>query len=275
MEKGIIPIVMGGLGNQMFIIASAFVVSKTNNYKLYIFKNTINNNQHNIHKIDYNSTIFREFGIHIDNIFRNIRNIDAFKDYKEHSADINNNGFDEWNPAEVEKGTLMNRYYQYYPTISLFENEIRTLFLTGINDFIKQFKINTHSCAFIHVRRGDYLHASHIHYIQPISYYQHCVEQLLQMNKEVKKIFVLSDDITWVKEQLFFQQFNIIENFNELESIALMSLCKGGAICANSTFSWWGAFLGAFEKRNPVFVPKKWINTHCDIHLFPDEWIQV
>jgi len=277
MEKGIIPIVMGGLGNQMFIIASAFVVSKTNNYQLYIFKNTIDNNQHNIHKIDYNSTIFKEFGTHINESFRNIPNIDDFKDYQKHSLHINNNAFDEWNPSEVKKGTLMNRYYQYYPNISLYENDLRVLFVKGLINFTQQFQVEPDSCAFIHVRRGDYLSVSHIHYVQPISYYKYCIEQLLEMNKKVKRIYVLSDDIDWVKKQDIFLQnnFHIIENLNELESIALMSLCKGGAICANSTFSWWGAFLGAFEVRNPIFIPKKWINTHSDLHLFPSEWIQV
>ena len=53
-----------------------------------------------------------------------------------------------------------------------------------------------------------------------------------------------------------------------------MSLCKGGAICSNSTFCWWGAFLGTYEKRNPVFVPKKWISVKDDMsNLFPSEWI--
>ena len=52
----------------------------------------------------------------------------------------------------------------------------------------------------------------------------------------------------------------------------LMSLCKGGAICSNSTFCWWGAFLGTYEKRNPVFVPKKWISVKDDMsNLFPSE----
>jgi hypothetical protein len=277
MEKGIIPIVMGGLGNQMFIVASAFVVSKTNHYTLYLFKNTLDNNQHNIHQIDYNLTIFKEFGIHISDNFRNIKNIDAFKDYNHHSIQINNNAFDEWNPLEVKKGTLMNRYYQYYPTISVFENEIRNLFLTGLYEFINRFQISVDTSAFLHVRRGDYLSLSEIHFIQPLSYYQQCVNELLQRNKHISKIYILSDDSTWVKSQTYFQEniFDIQENLNELESMALMSQCKGGAICANSTFSWWGAFLGAYKERNPVFIPKKWINIDSVIDLFPPEWIQI
>ena len=56
-------------------------------------------------------------------------------------------------------------------------------------------------------------------------------------------------------------------------TLALMSLCKAGAICANSTFSWWGAFLGAHGVRAPVFVPERWIGgDKLPVALFPDEW---
>jgi hypothetical protein len=54
-----------------------------------------------------------------------------------------------------------------------------------------------------------------------------------------------------------------------------MSLCNSAAICANSTFSWWGAFLGAYEMRNPVIVPKKWINEPYAENLIPEEWIRI
>ena len=54
-----------------------------------------------------------------------------------------------------------------------------------------------------------------------------------------------------------------------------MSKCHAGAICANSSFSWWGAFLGAYEKRNLVFIPRDWIR-NCKVDcLFPDEWIKL
>ena len=77
----------------------------------------------------------------------------------------------------------------------------------------------------------------------------------------------------WVKEQEYFNSeiFEQYESSDELESLALMSLCLGGAICGNSTFSWWGAFLGAYSLRNPVFVPKNWIKMDITC-LFPDEW---
>jgi len=53
-----------------------------------------------------------------------------------------------------------------------------------------------------------------------------------------------------------------------------MSLCEKGAICANSTFSYWGAMLGAHSSGNTVIVPKDWCKDP-PICLFPDEWLIV
>jgi hypothetical protein len=273
-KKGIIPIMSGGLGNQMFIMASAYVVSIVSNYPLYILKNTLDNNKHNIHKYDYNKTIFKYFGIAINLEYTKLKEHIDFKDYIYHSHNFSN-GFDAWDPYKVEEGTIMMSYYQYYPSLQNFENEIRFNFLKGLSHINLNEDIKEND-AFLHVRRGDYLEHQNIHFIQPISYYYECVEQLLKMNDNVSKIHVLSDDIEWIKERKLFKGniFHIVENLDELQTMLLMSLCKGGAICSNSTFCWWGAFLGTYEKRNPVFVPKKWISVKDDIsNLFPSEWI--
>jgi len=92
----------------------------------------------------------------------------------------------------------------------------------------------------------------------------------------VSKILVVSDDVSWVEGQEYFkdEKFEIYKSDNELETLAVMSACKAGAICANSTFSWWGAFLGAHSVRNPVIVPKNWISLPV-VSLFPEEWISI
>jgi hypothetical protein len=277
MEKGIIPIMSGGLGNQMFIIAASFIVSKILNCPVYIFQNSLANNIHNLKKHDYNKTIFKYFGKIINIEYTKITSLTDFKYYTYHSHGMNE-GFDPWNPYNVKTGTIMASYYQYYPVFVNFEKEIRETFLKGLSEhrskIEKLFDIKE-TDIFLHVRRGDYVQQSNIHFLQPNSYFYECVEQI---NKGACQIFVVSDDIRWVKERRIFRDkiFVHIENLDELETMALMSLCKGGAICSNSTFSWWGAFLGAYEKRNQVFVPKHWISIKEDMtDLFPKEWKQV
>ncbi len=100
--------------------------------------------------------------------------------------------------------------------------------------------------------------------------------KLLRERLAPERIYVCTDDPQWVKSQPFFSDpiFTLVDLPNELDTLALMSQCKYGAICGNSTFSWWGAFLGAFGERAPVIVPKKWINEPVDC-LFPKEWIVV
>lgn len=265
-EQGIAVIRVGGLGNQLFQVCSAFVVSKYNNCPLYITDIKDSDNPHNKFNNDYKKSIFRYFNTEliIDNY--------TFINHGVHNC------FNKWNPLEITKGTIMNDYYgQYYPTLEPFEDEIRGILLKGINnisnDILKTNYITTNSI-FIHIRRGDYVENSHKHYLQSISYYEKAYNYIKTL-KTIENVYILSDDIEWVKEQKFFQELpNKIfwENKDELYSITLMSLCKGGAICANSSFSWWGAFLGTYSIRNPVVVPSRWISVGI-VDLFPKEWI--
>ena len=290
--RGIIPIMCGGLGNQLFIMASSYVVSQLLNCPLFIFTNTLSNNKHNLSKLDYNKSIFKYFGVIFEIDYIHISKIEYFKDYVYHSHGMDK-PYDHWNPNDVKVGTMMSSYYQYYPAIMNYETQIREIILKGLSDYQKivQEYVENESTVFVHIRRGDFVELSDIHYLQPESYYCDCIQELIKEKKGAKEINILivSDNISWVRNNTIFNQhfskiynehkevsIGYAMNLNELETMALMSLCKGGAVCSNSTFSWWGAFLGAHEKRNTVFVPKKWINIKDDMSdLFPKEWIQV
>ena len=79
-----------------------------------------------------------------------------------------------------------------------------------------------------------------------------------------------------IKSENFFanERFTIFEG-DELETLALMSLCTNGTISSGLSLGWWGAFLGAYAKRNPVVVPKKWIKIPDSQSLLPEEWITI
>ena len=101
-------------------------------------------------------------------------------------------------------------------------------------------------------------------------------KRAIQILKPINPVIIVSNDIDWVKTQPYFSDTRYFEIFegNEIETLSVMSLCTSGAICANSSFSWWGAFLGAHAERNNVIVPSNWVgdNVHS---LFPEEWIRV
>lgn len=124
----------------------------------------------------------------------------------------------------------------------------------------------------LHVRRGDYL--TNGNYIElPLQYYF----SSLNMLGKTGTILIFSDDIPYCKKTMGLMAKNIVfvEGQTDVEDLWLMSKCKN-FIIANSTFSWWGAWLGeinggriihpgaifkgAMEKSHPVkdFFPKRW-----------------
>lgn len=137
----------------------------------------------------------------------------------------------------------------------------------------------------IHVRRGDYIsnpYASEQHNILTMDYYHRAIAHLTsKIPKENLKVYIFSDDISWVKENLIlagyeteYVSYKTVQIY-DYEEIYLMSLCDHNII-ANSSFSWWGAWLN----RNPekiVIAPKKWIsNPYINTKdVCPPEWTRI
>lgn len=128
----------------------------------------------------------------------------------------------------------------------------------------------------IHIRRGDYTTAqtSAVHGLCSLAYYRRSIEKILQHEKN-PVWFVFSDDIEWVKQNLPLEGQVVYVSggpLSDAEEMTLMSCCKHNII-ANSSFSWWGAWLN----RNPekiVIAPTPWFNTVKDFHkdLIPQSW---
>lgn len=132
-------------------------------------------------------------------------------------------------------------------------------------------KLNGHQLCAISVRRGDYV--GNPNYAQlGMNYY---IGATRLMPKGCKFV-VFSDDIDWCKNQ-FPEDFIFIEDHTAIEQLAMMSLCHH-FIIANSSFSWWGAWLG--EKKDSVIVaPHVWnagplLATSDDRDVVPDRWIK-
>ena len=148
------------------------------------------------------------------------------------------------------------------------------------NESLKTQIINTPNSVSIHIRRGDYLKSPFIfdvHGVLPLSYYYNAW-QILQSTYSKLSIFIFSDDINWAKANLKFQKDNIHfisgnDSNNAWKDMALMCSCKHHII-ANSSFSWWGAWLS--NNSGKVIAPDRWFNpanVNFNIHDFiPNNW---
>lgn len=132
----------------------------------------------------------------------------------------------------------------------------------------------------LHVRRGDYVaekRAMKTLGALPLGYYGHCVKRL---SEKVPNpcFFIFSDDPEWCQENCYFGFRQIIVSRNDgkpYEDIRLMSLCKHHII-ANSSFSWWGAWLSESADKL-VYAPKRWFanNSYDTKDLIPEGWISI
>ena len=133
----------------------------------------------------------------------------------------------------------------------------------------------------IHVRRSDYVidrKTNEFHGVTKVQYYKKAIELVLN-KKDKPTFFVFSDDIEWCVKNFDFIKGITFVDYNEqeksYEDMRLMSSCKHNII-ANSSFSWWGAWLNQNEDKI-IIAPQKWfrsknINTK---DLIPKSWIMI
>lgn len=136
--------------------------------------------------------------------------------------------------------------------------------------------IKNSESVFIHVRRGDFMAPQYKALFEgtcPIDYYQKSIDHIVRTVNS-QRFFVFSDDIQWAKDNLPLGQETVFVDWNKGTDspidMYLMSQCKY-AIIANSTFSFWGAYLGV--KKKMVFYPRKWNNGYQTPTIFDRDWI--
>lgn len=243
----------GGLGNQMFQIASVYSISKTQGANFYAtYMNYINPHSN----IDYSKSIFRKI---------------KWNNEQYHSFNEPPNSF----ARKIEipifyQNTQMGGFYQNEKYFSNFRNEILELFEMESERY--SYLNNKYKCLnngfFIHFRRGDYVNNPHYDILG--DYYEKALEKIQYMSC---CYYILSNDIEYCKNNILLQKFlknkeyYYIENEDEINSLYIMSLCKMGGIAANSTFSWWGGYLN----QNPekiVIYPKKWYHNNDIIDIW-------
>lgn len=143
--------------------------------------------------------------------------------------------------SEAKRGVIQDIYVQSEEYFKGYEDEIRALFGQNIVPLDQ---------VAIHVRRADYVGNPFYVDIFANDYYERAMAEF-----PGEDFLVFSDDIEWCKKQPIFTGCLFSEGRDEITDLNLMAGCKG-IIMANSSYSWWGAYLG--DKNKKVIAPKEW-----------------
>ena len=134
----------------------------------------------------------------------------------------------------------------------------------------------------VHIRRGDYVavgKASNTHGTCDAAYYSRAITHLRMMTGGDVRAYVFSDDPAWVKANLSLDAEMEVVGHNgptaHYEDLRLMSACRYHII-ANSTFSWWGAWLDDRQDK-AVIAPQRWFATNgpSNPDILPADWVRV
>ena len=250
---------MGGLGNNLFQISCAYAYSLKNKKELFL-----NNKKSGI--------VHGSLDSYKSNILKNINfsseQMKNFKVYSEPFFNYNEIPF-------IDGNLLIQTYFQSEKYFKEYETEIRKLFLYScdLSSSLNNILNNNITCS-IHVRRGDYLNYPNAHPTQNVAYYMKALKKI--PNECVCLVF--SDDIKWCKENFpeIEGKFVFIEGNKDYEDLFLMSQCNHNII-ANSSFSWWGAWLNKNENKI-VVAPSKWFGVGSNYNtkdLYCNNWIKI
>lgn len=293
----IITRLIGGLGNQMFQYAMARRIAKINNTKLKLdisgFK-TIKNitlrdyslrpfkiqeSFANQKEVDYFKKFARREGGGFKKFFYNLLIAKSSKYVKENKFTFDEKFLNIGAGAYLDGRWASEKYFMDIRSIILKEFALKKAFSKKINQSILK-KIRSTSSVSLHIRRGDFAYDKRTnkwHGLCPLNYYYSSSEQI---KKRVKNpyFFIFSDDIDWVKKNLKLKFPAIFASGKyskrDYEDLTLMKNCQHH-ITANSTFSWWAAWLSKNGSKI-VYTPKRWFNIKRDLNDFiPRSWIKI
>lgn len=263
---------MGGLCNVMFQVAAS--ISYANKYNTKYCLNHLKSHLNYVGNfygkswipIDYEKYIFDGIGCEC-----HVPNIPVY--------DLTYTGFSFMDLDLPNSDCMIRGYYQtekYFinhkkHVLEKFKEkeEIKKIIDGKYGKYLKQ------SCTSIHVRRSDYLKYPGIY---PIMTYEYYDKGLDLIGKETETILIFSDDEEWAKNNLLKRYKNayVIENEKDYICMYLMARCKNNII-ANSTFSWWGAYLNMNESKK-VVAPEHWFTPSASIPYYdivPEQWIKI
>lgn len=312
--------IMGGPGNQFFQYSFARKLAMQLNVEMKLdldYNNVVNDSQHGVNYVlnKYNikqniasqedvvqcknrkkDDIFLETVKNSKNRFGKILR-KALKYIPEYYYLSSSHVFDTIYDTKIDlfKKLTDNTYLDGYWTNYLFFDDIKSV-ITNELSVLNKFKTdryfdyeknidNSVNSVSIHIRRGTYENLDFVNQyfgLLPISYYQKAIDYLNKTTEESIDYYVFSNDLDWAKDNLkFIPSLNFVDcgPGNDFLENQLMSKCKHNII-ANSTFSWWAAYLNSNPQKK-VIAPKVWYKNpkaqkiYETSNFIPHQWIRL
>lgn len=268
--KKIIVDIKGGVGNQLFCYAFGYAVAKELGTKLYIDTSMPDNDNvkdRNLELLNFNisydkriSYKYRKKGLLKKIGINRICKKNAIGWLTKKYAEKKEYEYDE-NVFHITTDTYFDGFWQSYKYFDKYRNELLTLIQPkekrnkSVLDLIDEIE-NCNSVS-LHVRRGDYVKLG---WQLPIDYYIKALNIMEQKAGSDMIVYIFSDDYGYVKEAFskngLDKKYNCIyisyesDNF-VIDDMYIMSKCKHN-ITANSSYSWWGAYLNNNKEKNVV-----------------------
>lgn len=241
----VLPLIAGGLGNNLFMIANAYAKAKKYNKKLYLPKKGIDQE-------------------YIENVFKNFDFLEEYVDNQVYNLVV---------PSDTTH-TLYSGYFQSEKCFDEYSEEIKDVFGPPL-DFVNRIRLEipalfAKETTAINVRKGDYLYYPNYH---PTVSKEYIFEALKQVPSE--QYLIVSDDIPWCKQNLNIDGAIYLEGYKRYEQLWILSMCHH-FIISNSSFSWWGAYLSR-NKNKLVIAPETWYGPDGPQHweeIYCKDWIK-
>jgi len=235
----IVSKVYGGIGNQLFMYAFGLSQARRLNTEFKLDIDILLYNPY--HYTPYNFELTNFIGV-TEQLASNVKGLISVEESK-------------MGTNEIKGNSILDGYWQDEGLFDNIKAELRNKLVFKQKPILN---INSNSVS-IHARRGDYLNGDYFVDLAKTDYYKKAIEYVLS-KAENPTFYIFSNDINWAKEYFsFIKQNKVFLNNNTIEDLYLMSLCKHN-ITANSTYSWWAAWLNSSPDKI-VIQPHKWYET--------------
>lgn len=220
--------------------------------------------------------VVKPFGF--QRLFDKLRSAHKRREYSETDFCFDTHFFEAGNTVYLKGYRQSEKYFQPIADIIREGFQFREEVIASVVVF--GATLPTYNSVAIHIRRGDYNkpQVQDYHGVMDAAYYQQAID-MMEAHYSDARFYIFTDDAAWVQQTLHFQSPVQLVSGNisqtHFHDMYLISQCRHQVI-ANSTFSWWAAWLNNYQQKT-VIAPRRWFNNapHDTKDLLPTSWIKI